>query len=105
MHGKIRDIDKYTKMIREREMIPGLSTHMPEAVTLSDATGADVETYIQIYNAVGFLMQVEADWVMRIIKRAKKPVMTIKPLAAGRLLPPPTAAPAAWPPSTSPSRT
>jgi hypothetical protein len=32
-------------------------------------------------------MQVEADWVMRIIRDAKKPVMTIKPLAAGRLLP------------------
>jgi len=33
MHGKIRDIDKYTKMIRERGMIPGLSTHMPETVS------------------------------------------------------------------------
>jgi hypothetical protein len=32
-------------------------------------------------------MQVEADWVMRIIRNANKPVMTIKPLAAGRLLP------------------
>ena len=32
-------------------------------------------------------MQVEADWVMRIIQNAHKPVMTIKPLAAGRLLP------------------
>jgi hypothetical protein len=32
-------------------------------------------------------MQVEADWVMRIIRNARKPVMTIKPLAAGRLLP------------------
>ena len=32
-------------------------------------------------------MQVETDWVMRIIHRAEKPVMTIKPLAAGRLLP------------------
>lgn len=88
MHNNIRDIDRYTGMIRERDMIPGLSTHMPEAVTIADATGADVETYIQIYNAAGFLMQVEADWVMRIIKNAKKPVMTIKPLAAGRLLPP-----------------
>ena len=46
-----------------------------------------METYIQIYNAAGFLMQVEADWVMRIISEAKKPVMTIKPLAAGKLLP------------------
>lgn len=87
MHKKIRDIDTYTAMIRERDMIPGLSTHMPESVVYADETGADVETYIQLYNAAGFLMQVEADWVMRIIQNAKKPVMTIKPLAAGRLLP------------------
>jgi hypothetical protein len=87
MHKKIRDIDRYTAMIRDRDMIPGLSTHMPESVIYADNTGADVETYIQIYNAAGFLMQVEADWVMRIIRNAKKPVMTIKPLAAGRLLP------------------
>ncbi len=87
MHGVIRDLDRYTSMIRARGMIPGLSTHMPETVVLADKMGADVETYIQIYNAAGFLMQVEADWVMRIIHQAKKPVMTIKPLAAGRLLP------------------
>jgi len=85
--GIIRDLDKYTRMIRERGMIPGLSTHMPESVVYADKMNADVETYIQIYNAAGFLMQVEADWVMRIIRDAKKPVMTIKPLAAGRLLP------------------
>ena len=87
MHKEIRDIDTYTAMIRERGMIPGLSTHMPESVVYADETGADIETYIQLYNAAGFLMQVEADWVMRIIQNAKKPVMTIKPLAAGRLLP------------------
>ena len=87
MHKKIRDIDKYTTMIRERGMIPGLSTHMPETVIYADKTGADVESYIQLYNATGFLLQVETDWVMRIIQNAKKPVMTIKPLAAGRLLP------------------
>jgi len=88
MFQKIRDIERYTAMIRERDMIPGLSTHMPETVPYADKTGADVETYIQIYNAVGFMMQVEVDWVMRIIKKAQKPVMTIKPLAAGQLLPP-----------------
>jgi hypothetical protein len=32
-------------------------------------------------------MQVEVDWVMRVIHKAKKPVLTIKPLAAGRLMP------------------
>jgi hypothetical protein len=81
----IRDLDRYTRMIRERGMIPGLSTHMPEVVPYADAMNADVETYIQIYNALGFLMQIEVDWVMRVIAEAKKPVMTIKPFAAGRL--------------------
>lgn len=85
--GRIRELDTYTRMIRARGMIPGLSTHMPETPVYADRQGADVETYIQIYNAAGFLMQVEADWVQRIIKNAAKPVMTIKPLAAGRLLP------------------
>jgi len=85
--GVIRDLDKYTAMIRARGMIPGLSTHMPESVIYADKQNADVETYIQLYNAAGFLMQVEADWVMRVISEAKKPVMTIKPLAAGKLLP------------------
>jgi hypothetical protein len=68
-------------------MVPGLSTHMPEAVVIADKTDADVETYIQLLNPAGFLMQVEVDWVMRIIREAKKPVMTIKPLAAGRVIP------------------
>jgi hypothetical protein len=85
--GIIRDLGKYTKMIRERGMVPGLSTHMPETPVYADRMNADVETYIQIYNGAGFLMQVEADWVQRIIANAQKPVMTIKPLAAGRLLP------------------
>lgn len=84
---EIRDIGRYTTMIRERGMIPGLSSHMPETVVIADKTGIDIATYIQLYNAAGFLMQVEADWVMRIIHKAKKPVMTIKPMAAGRLLP------------------
>jgi hypothetical protein len=85
--GVIRELDDYTRMIRARGMIPGLSTHMPETIIYADKMGADVETYIQLYNSAGFLMQVEADWVMKVIRDAKKPVMTIKPLAAGRILP------------------
>jgi hypothetical protein len=88
MHRTIRDMDGYSGMIRDRGMVPGLSTHMPESVIIADESGADVETYIQLYNAIGFLMQVEVDWVMRVIRKARRPVMTIKPLAAGRLLPP-----------------
>ena len=87
MTKEIRHIDRYTQMIRARDMIPGLSTHMPESVIYADRQGADIETYIQIYNAAGFLMQVEVDWIIRTIHKAHKPVMTIKPLAAGKLMP------------------
>ena len=68
-------------------MIPGLSAHMPELITYSDDNGYDVETYIQIYNCMGFMMQVEIETVASIIHHARKPVMTIKPMAAGRVTP------------------
>ena len=84
---EIRHMPQLSAMIRERGMIPGLSTHMPESIVYADETGLDVETYISIYNSMGFLMQVEVDWVARIIRGAKKPVMTIKPMASGQLRP------------------
>jgi hypothetical protein len=84
---EIRHLPPVMKMIRDRGMIPGLSTHMPEAVIYADETGLDVETYIQLYNSMGFLMQVEVDWIANVIRNAKKPVMTIKPFAAGQLRP------------------
>ncbi len=77
----------YLAMIRDSGLIPGLSAHMPELIVYSDANGYDVETYIQIYNCMGFLMQVEIEYINRVIRSAKKPVMTIKPMAAGRVTP------------------
>jgi hypothetical protein len=85
--NRIRRLETYTQMIRERNMIPGLSAHMPEVVRYADQQNADVETYIQIYNCLGFLMQIEVEGVHRVIQNAKKPVMTIKPMAAGRVTP------------------
>jgi hypothetical protein len=84
---RIKNMEAYCRMIRERGMIPGLSTHMPETIVYADETGLDVETYLSIYNAAGFLMHLEVDWVHRIIWNAEHPVITIKPMAAGRLLP------------------
>ena len=80
-------LEDYTKMIRDAGMIPGLSAHMPELVVYSDLNEYDIQTYIQIYNCMGFLMQVEVETVNQIIHDAKKPVMTIKPMAAGRTTP------------------
>ena len=84
---RITNMDKYCKMIRARGMIPGLSTHMPETPVYADESGLDVATYIQIYNPIGFLMQIEVDWVYRMIWNCRKPVICIKPMAAGRVLP------------------
>ena len=85
--GQIVRLDDYTKMIRDAGMVPGLSAHMPELVVYSDQNGYDVQTYIQIFNCMGFLMQVEIESVASIIHNAKKPVMTIKAMAAGRCSP------------------
>ena len=84
---KIERIEDYLELIREHDMIPGLSAHMPEIIEYTDENGYDVETYIQIYNASGFLMQIEVELVHEIIHNAKKPVITIKPMAAGHLNP------------------
>lgn len=85
--GQIVRLDDYTKMIRDAGMVPGLSAHMPELVVYSDQNGYDVQTYIQIFNCMGFLMQVEIESVASIIHNAQKPVMTIKAMAAGRCSP------------------
>lgn len=87
LHGTMDRLPDYLAMIRQAGMIPGLSAHMPEIIQYSDANNYDVETYIQIYNCMGFLMLVEAESVGRIIWNAKKPVMTIKSMAAGRCTP------------------
>jgi hypothetical protein len=83
----IERLPDYLDMIRNHDMVPGLSCHMPELVIYSDLNEYDVETYIQIYNCMGFLMQIEVEYVHKVIWAAKKPVMTIKPMAAGRVSP------------------
>lgn len=86
--GVIRGVEPLLAQIRSLGMVPGLSTHRPETITVSDAAGYDVQSYIQPLNPIGFLCNVETDWVVRVINRTPKPVMCIKPFAAGRVLPP-----------------
>jgi len=87
LSGQIRFMDRLAAMIRKRGMIPGLSTHRPEVIVAADRTGLDVASYICMYNCAGFLMPLEIDWTQRIIHQAAKPVTTIKPMAAGRVMP------------------
>ena len=84
---EITRLPDYLDMIRQHGMIPGLSAHMPELIVFSDEQDYDVESYVQLYNCAGFLMQVEVEYIHKVIWNAKKPVLTIKPMAAGRVSP------------------
>jgi len=83
----IERIGDYTDMIREAGMIPGTSGHMPEVLQYCDLNDYDIQCYVQVYNCMGFMMQYEIETIYKNIQNAKKPVLTIKPLAAGRVSP------------------
>jgi len=68
---EIPRVSDYLSMIRDVGNIPGLGAHMPEVVQYADMNNYDVETYIQIFNCMGFLMQIEVEYVARIIHNAK----------------------------------
>ncbi len=85
--GCILDAPEALALIRRRGMIPGWSTHRPETVVVTDRAGYDCEGYLQPFNAVGFMCAVETDWVASVIRQAKKPVVVIKPLGSGRMMP------------------
>lgn len=87
--NRIEGIEPYLEQIRSLGMVPGLSTHRPETILVGDSAGYDVETYVQPFNLAGFLCAVETDWIANIIRSTPKPVVCIKPLAAGRVMPEP----------------
>lgn len=85
---RIEGAPELLQTIRDHGMVPGWSTHRPETILVSDKAGYDVEAYILPYNSIGFLCAVETDWTGRVIRDTPKPVICIKPLGAGRIMPP-----------------
>jgi len=85
---RIEGAEEIIAMTRELGMGTGWSTHRPETIVVSDAAKYDADTYVQPFNAIGFLCSVETDWIAHIIRNAQKPVVCIKPLGAGRIMPP-----------------
>ncbi len=79
--------DRLAALIRSLGMVPGLSTHRPETIVVMDRAMKDVETYIVPYNILGFLSNVEVEWVRRVIRNSPKPILVIKPLGAARITP------------------
>ena len=85
--NSIKRIGDYTEMIREEGMEPLIGAHMLEFIDIVDNNGYDFESYIQPYNCHGFMMPYEIEKCCKTIHNAKKPVMAIKTMAAGRLTP------------------
>jgi len=85
---QIVGLPRFVEHIRHRGMLPGFTTHRPEAITLADAIDLDVVGYSTMLNAVGFLCTVEVEALTRsILPKARRPVLIIKPFASGRLSP------------------
>lgn len=87
--NEIDGLSPALELIRSLGMKTGLSTHRPEVIVVGDSAGYDIDTYVQPFNVAGFLCSVETDWVARVIRNTPKPVVCIKPLAAGRVMPEP----------------
>jgi hypothetical protein len=87
--GEISTLREALDYIRDQGMIPGISSHRPEALGICVEQGYDVELMILPLNTLGFLCAYEVEWQARIIRQCPKPVLVIKPLAAGRISPEP----------------
>ena len=85
---QITGLPGFLEHIRRKGMLPGFTTHRPEAIPLSDRQGYDVTGYATMLNAAGFMCTVEIEVLSRrVLPAAQRPVLIIKPFASGRLTP------------------
>jgi hypothetical protein len=85
---KIHGYPEAAELIRKLGMVPGLSNHRPESLRAVVKQNYDCETLTLPFNSEGFLCSVETDWTARLIQDCPIPIISIKPLASGRLQPP-----------------
>lgn len=83
----IEGVEKYLVMIRDAGMEAGIQANMPEIITYGDDNGYDVDVYVQNYNCAGYLMQVEIEHCIQVIHNSGKPVITLDPVAGGKVTP------------------
>ncbi|MBD3350254.1 MAG: hypothetical protein GF364_02095 [Candidatus Lokiarchaeota archaeon] len=73
--------------IREKDMIPLLSTHYIETIEAVEKQNYDVPLIIQPLNKIGFESNTEVETLITKIQSTKIQILNIKPMAAGRLKP------------------
>lgn len=88
--GKKPEFPPYPELaayIRDRGMIPGLSTHYIETIDAVEKNHYDAPLIIQPLNKINFESDTTYDLLIKKIQSTKLQILNIKPMAAGRLSP------------------
>lgn len=84
---EIEGLEEVTAQVRDLGMIPGLSTHYYEAISICEQRKYDIPLIIQPLNVLGFQSNIEVNTLARKIKSTRIAILAIKPMAAGRVEP------------------
>lgn len=88
--GQNSDLPPYPEIsayIRDKGMIPGISTHMIESIDAVEKQNYDAPIIIQPLNKIGFESNCTPDLLIKRIQSTKLQIINIKPMAAGRISP------------------
>lgn len=84
---KYPPLGEITEYIRDRDMIPMISTHYIETIEAVEKQGYDIKLIIQPLNQIGFESNTEPEKLIEKINSTDLQILNIKPMAAGRLSP------------------
>lgn len=83
-NGRLVGFEKYLQMIRDAGLVPGVACHNGDRLRMVDEGEYDISVFATPVNKLGFYMSPTAKSILDIVRRTKKKVIAIKPLASGR---------------------
>lgn len=83
-NGRLVGFEKCLQMIRDAGLVPGVACHNGERLRMVDEGDYDVSVFATPVNKLGFYMSPTAKSILDLVRRTKKKVIAIKPLASGR---------------------
>lgn len=87
--GSDPGLHEWVDDIKEMGAKPAASTHNP-GITIPRLKDSGFEAYLAPLNPMGYMMKPNFDSTIKAITETDKPVIAIKPLAAGNLIPDPS---------------
>ncbi len=86
-NSKYPSYPELSACIRDRGMIPGLSSHYHETIIAVEKNDYDAVLIIQPLNKLSFQSDTNTEHLIDVIQKSKKQILAIKPMAAGRINP------------------